>query len=196
MSTQTPKDTPRWLTGGAWGPVLAISFVAVTTLFLVGLYVTPAWDRDYGYDSPFEHALFGPAIEQPIPFSHRLHVSDKQIECQYCHSYTERSLNAGLPTVAKCLGCHDHIIPEHEEIRKLRGYRDRGQELPWVRVYYNPDHVFFPHYRHIGKGVECQECHSNVERVDRLRQVTFYMGFCLDCHRERGASTECVTCHQ
>ena len=189
-------DVRRWLTGGAWGPLLFLSFAIVAVLFLLGLYVAPSWGRDYGLDTPFEHALFGPAIEQPIPFSHRLHVTDKQIECQYCHPYTERSLNAGLPSVAKCLGCHDYIIPEHEEIRKLRGYQSAGEDLAWVRVYYNPDHVFFPHYRHLRKGVECRECHSTVEQVDRLRQVTFYMGFCLHCHRERGASTECTACHQ
>lgn len=133
---------------------------------------------------------------QPIAFSHRLHVTDKQIDCYYCHAFPERSLNAGLPSVQKCLGCHRYIIPEHPEIVRLRGYEERGEPLPWVRVYYNPDHVFFPHYRHIRKGVKCQECHGAVETMDRLMTHTFYMGFCLDCHHERNANRECKACHQ
>lgn len=134
--------------------------------------------------------------EQPIAFSHRLHATDKQIDCRYCHPYPGRSLNSGLPSVTKCLGCHQYIIPNHPEIRKLHGYRDRGENLPWVRVFYNPDHVYFPHFRHIGAGVECAECHGNVEEQDRLMHRTFYMGFCIDCHKERDASRECVACHQ
>lgn len=134
--------------------------------------------------------------EQPIPFSHRLHVTDKGIDCYYCHSYPGRSLNAGVPAVSKCLGCHDHIISNHPAIKKLASFRDRNQALPWVRVFYKPDHAFFPHYRHIGMGVQCSECHGAVEQMDRLKQETFYMGFCLDCHQERGASLGCWACHQ
>jgi hypothetical protein len=134
--------------------------------------------------------------QQPIAFSHRLHVTDKQIDCYYCHPFPERSMNSGLPSVQKCLACHKHIIPEHPEIIKLKDYEKRGLALPWVRVYYNPDHVYFPHFRHIGKGVQCAECHGEVEAMDRLMTHTFYMGFCLDCHHDRNASRECTACHQ
>ena len=133
---------------------------------------------------------------QPIAFSHRLHVADKGIGCGYCHPYAGRSQNAGLPPVSKCLGCHDHIIPKHPEIQKLHAARAQGKPLEWVRVFYSPDHVSFPHFRHIQQGVVCQECHGRVEQLDRLPTTTFYMGFCLDCHHARGASRECVACHQ
>lgn len=132
---------------------------------------------------------------QPIAFSHRLHVTDKGIDCYYCHSYPERSLNAGLPPAETCLGCHRHIIPEHPEIRKLRGFAAAAEPIPWVRVFYCPDHTFFPHYRHIGKGVACTECHGAVPARDRLGTHTFYMGMCISCHEQRGASRECTACH-
>ena len=107
------------------------------------------------------------------------------------------SAEQGLPEEAQtCLGCHEHIIPQHEEIAKLKGYWLRGEEVPWERVYFNPDHVSFPHDRHLGKDVECQECHGSVEQVDRLRKVTFYMGFCLECHAARNAPRTCTACHQ
>ena len=190
------REKPRRLRGGAWGPALAAVFAAAAVLTPLGLYLRPHWARSYGHEMPFNRAMFGADIAQPIAFSHRLHVTDKQIDCRYCHSTAGRSPDAGLPSVRKCLGCHDHVIPHHEEIEKLRGYRDRREDLPWVRVYYSPDHVFFPHYRHIGKDVRCQECHGEVERVDRLRKSTFYMGFCIDCHTKRDAPRTCTACHQ
>ncbi|GAB4298308.1 MAG: hypothetical protein Kow0090_13710 [Myxococcota bacterium] len=184
------------LWGGGWGPFLVVAFVLVAFTLAYSLYVYPHLSRSYGKDIAFNKAMFSAGLEQPIAFSHRLHVSDKEIDCFYCHSFGERSLNAGMPTVEKCLGCHNYIIPEHEEILKLKGYKKSGRELRWARIYYNPDHVYFPHFRHLIAGVECKECHGEVERVDRLNKVTFYMGFCINCHREMGASLDCAACHQ
>ena len=190
-----PTATAR-LPGRLTGPLLVGAFVLVTALHLWTLFAWPQWRRSYGDAIPFAPAMFGPALAQPVAFSHRVHATDKEIDCFYCHSFGERSLNAGLPPAATCLGCHDHIIPTHEEIEKLRAYVQAGREVPWVRVYYNPDHVFFPHFRHLSRGVVCRDCHGEVERVDRLHQVTFYMGFCLTCHKARGASRDCTACHQ
>ena len=51
---------------------------------------------------------------------------------------------------------------------------------------------FSPHAR-----VTCVECHGHVERVRHTpRAPTFEMGWCLTCHRERGASEDCWTCHK
>lgn len=190
------SDQPRMLRGGPWGPTLLIGIVVLAAGLGFVLYHAPSLSRAYGHEITFDHAMFGSTLKQPIAFSHRLHVTDKEIDCLYCHSFAERSLNAGLPSVEKCLGCHDHIIPEHAEIKTLRGFAEQGQGVPWVRVYYNPDHVFFPHYRHLHKGVACQECHGALETVDQLHQVTFYMGFCLECHDRKNASRDCVACHQ
>ena len=195
MSTTT-NPIKHLFRGGFLGPALVILFALTAVGLLLGYYVYPHYGRDYGKNIAFNHAMFSEAIEQPIAFSHRLHATDKQIDCLYCHSTAERSLNAGMPSARKCLGCHDHIIPEHQEIQKIRDFVAAEKDIPWVRVYYNPDHVFFPHYRHLGKGVKCQECHGEVETVDRLRKSTFYMGFCLECHERKEAPRTCTTCHQ
>ncbi len=193
----TDLTKKKMLRGGFFGPAFVILFVVSALLLYRGIYAYPSEGaRTYGHEIGYNEAMFGPRLEQPIPFSHRLHVTDKEIDCYYCHPYPERSLNSGLPSADKCLACHDHIIPEHEEILKLKGYRDRGENIPWKRVYYNPDHVYFPHFRHIAKDIECAECHGEVERADRLHQVTFYMGFCIDCHQKKDASLECTACHQ
>lgn len=196
MNAPPDGQLARRLRGGIWGPLLLLAFAATAALLVYGLYSYPSSARDYGDEIAFDNAMFGPGLKQPIAFSHRLHVTDKEIDCYYCHPFAQRSTNAGLPSVMKCLGCHDRIIPEHQEIRKLRAFRDAGIGVPWTRVYYNPDHVYFPHFRHTNAGVECAECHSDVGRVDRLHKVTFYMGFCLDCHRKREAPLDCIACHQ
>jgi hypothetical protein len=48
---------------------------------------------------------------QPIPFSHRVHAGVKQIDCRFCHSFVERSQDAGIPEVKKCFFCHEYVIP-------------------------------------------------------------------------------------
>jgi hypothetical protein len=194
MSDQ--RDIPRRLRGGIGGPHWVLVFLVAAVALFYGLYVYPGATRSYGHHIAYNEAMFGPRIAQPISFSHRVHATDKEIDCFYCHPYGERSMNTGLPSVEKCLGCHNYIIPEHEEILKLKGYDERGENIPWERVYYNPDHVFFPHFRHLAKNVRCQECHGEVEQADRLHQVTFYMGFCIGCHKKRNASRECTACHQ
>ncbi len=151
-------------------------------------------------------ARLGP--EQPIPFSHRLHVTDKDIDCRFCHTGVDRVPTAGIPPVQTCMFCHQVIITEHPEIQTLwdhYGVRDdgtldpsRGHPIPWARVFEVPDHVYFTHRVHtqIG-GLDCTDCHGPVESMDRLvAPRTFEMGFCLECHRPRGVSTDCWTCHR
>lgn len=196
MNAEVRIDRPRRLRGGLAGGLMIGVIIASAGWFLYAFYVQAHISQDYATDLPFRHAMFGPGIEQPVAFSHRLHVTDKEIDCYYCHPYPGRSINSGMPAVSKCLACHDHIIPQHSEIVKLKGYQTRGEEIPWVRVYYNPDHVYFPHYRHILSDIRCQQCHGDIERSDRLRQVTYYMGFCLACHKESEAPLDCAACHQ
>ena len=47
--------------------------------------------------------------EQPIAFSHQIHAGENEIPCQYCHTQASRSPSAGVPSVSKCIGCHNEI---------------------------------------------------------------------------------------
>ncbi|MFO7923299.1 MAG: cytochrome c3 family protein [Bacteroidales bacterium] len=127
--------------------------------------------------------------DQPVKFSHRVHADENQTDCLYCHSLAEYSHQAGIPSTSQCMNCHI-IVREGSnsgrfEINKLvRAYES---ELPvrWIRVHNLPDHVFFSHAQHVGAaGLDCSECHGEVETMDRLMQVSdLSMGWCLDCHR-------------
>ena len=105
---------------------------------------------------------------------------------------------ASIPGVQLCMTCHQAIATEKPEIRKVAAYLARGEEIPWQRVYdYSPSaHVKFNHAPHIRAGVECKSCHGDMtQQTVAVRTVNLTMGYCLDCHRARKASIDCVTCH-
>jgi hypothetical protein len=133
---------------------------------------------------------------QPIAFDHKVHVSDFRLDCQFCHSGVRRSAFAGVPPVDRCLGCHLIVASGAPEVAKIRAYRDRGEPIPWIKVYTLPRFVRFHHAAHVRAGVACQRCHGAVERMARVeRRVDLTMGWCLDCHRARQAPLDCLTCH-
>lgn len=136
------------------------------------------------------------APEQPIPYSHKLHAGDLQIPCEYCHTYARRSEMAGIPSTKKCQNCHDNLAVESEAITALKKHIEAKTPIEWERIYDLPDHVWFSHKRHIAKDIACQKCHGAVETlVINANKVEHQMGFCLDCHQEKEAPTDCWTCH-
>lgn len=150
-------------------------------LFLYLFYLPPGVD-------------IGP--EQPIPFSHRVHSGVKAIQCEFCHPYVGRSIHPGLPPVEKCLYCHNYIIAKHPWIQKEHTYFNTNTPTPWVKANYLAEHVLFNHQRHIRKNVQCSECHGSIETMDRIKGKHFYMGFCVECHTQRGVNLDCwLACH-
>lgn len=145
------------------------------------------------YDYPKDRA------EQPIAFSHKIHAGENQMPCQYCHAYTAKAAQPGIPSVRACMGCHTFIPGEDrnydyngaeinfkEEITKLRGFWERGEPIPWVKFHFIPEHASFTHQPHIRAGLECAECHGQVDTVDLLVPVNkIEMGFCISCHNTK-----------
>ena len=77
-----------------------------------------------------------------------------------------------MPPVEKCFFCHDYVIPNHPEIRKEKGYLDAKKPVPWVRVFWVPEFVFFRHEPHVSwAGLDCSQCHGDVKSMDRLRSA-------------------------
>jgi hypothetical protein len=133
---------------------------------------------------------------QPIDFSHRIHATDNQIPCQFCHEYARRGPVAGIPSVQRCVQCHLTISPKKPEIDKLLAAWRSKKPIAWVRVHELPDYVRFTHKRHVLAGVACETCHGDVGRMDAAVQVaSLTMGWCVTCHQERRAPTDCLVCH-
>ncbi|WP_298270843.1 cytochrome c3 family protein [Geobacter sp.] len=146
------------------------------------------------YTLPFDFRDHAPL--QPLAFSHKKHAGENRIHCLFCHRFALKSPVAGIPAVADCRACHLFISPNAPEIRKLTGYWERREPIPWVRVYSVPDFVYFPHMMHLRAGLVCTTCHGEVAAMERItRSVSLKMGWCLNCHRQHRASIDCWTCH-
>jgi len=137
-------------------------------------------------------------VEQPFQFPHNIHVG-KQIACtEYCHESVSEGPVAGLPSVRTCLSCHRTIATNRPRIRQITQMREAGRDFAWNRVFGYPatSHVRFNHAPHIRAEVQCTTCHGNIgaQKVAQ-RNVEMTMGFCVNCHNERKASIDCLTCH-
>jgi hypothetical protein len=126
-----------------------------------------------------------------------VHAGDFQMPCQYCHVFAGTSSVAGIPSVARCMGCHKITAADRPEIQKLRGYFERGQPVRWLKVTTMPDFVFFEHWPHVQAAIECQACHGPVEAMEQMREVkAFTMKECIFCHKQQMASLDCAICHR
>lgn len=135
---------------------------------------------------------------QPIAFSHAKHAGEFQIACQYCHSGVRRGPHAYIPSLQTCMGCHQLVAATKPEIMKVRQAWEAKQAIQWMRVNQVADFVYFNHYPHIAKGVECKTCHGDVASMKELKPpfALNNMTLCVDCHRQNNASIDCYTCHR
>ena len=149
-----------------------------------------------------------PGPVQPIPFSHALHAGQFQINCLYCHTGTDKSRMAGVPSVELCMGCHAQFGQDLEGVQTLKKHWDEKTPIEWTQIHRLPEHVKFRHNRHVAVGVACQRCHGPVDQMDKLALTAdtiwwpwllpskkLEMGWCVDCHRNNQASQDCLTCH-
>ena len=140
-----------------------------------------------------------PRIVQPIAFNHQLHVAEG-MECVDCHESVETQRFAGFPSLGVCLTCHEDPVTDSPEEERIRTYAEAGQEIPWVRLFQQPRHIYYSHRRHVGiAGLECTRCHGDIGAstappVRRPQQLA--MDDCIDCHRESAVRTDCTVCHK
>ena len=127
--------------------------VCVLVFALASVWVVPVM----GYNT---EERFAP--KQPIPFSHRHHVSGLGIDCHYCHTTVEKSSNAGMPSTAICMTCQSQVWTNAAMLSPDRQSLADNAPIRWTRVYTLPDYVFFDHSIHIAKGVGCTDCHGPI----------------------------------
>src|SRR4030067_1637396 len=86
--------------------------------------------------------------EQPISFNHKKH-QEQGIECTACHSYFNEQTFSGMPKTGVCMECHKDSVTKHPDEEKIRQFQKKGEEIYWIRLYRQPDHVFFSHSSHV-----------------------------------------------
>jgi menaquinone reductase, multiheme cytochrome c subunit len=129
----------------------------------------------------------GYAPEQPVPFSHLMHVGQLGLDCRYCHNTVEDAPFAAIPPTATCMNCHSNIKADSPQLARVIDSWQTGQAIEWLRVHDLPDHAYFNHAAHVQKGVGCVECHGRVDLMDVVQQVEpLSMAWCLECHRDPG----------
>jgi hypothetical protein len=139
-------------------------------------------------------------LEQPLAFNHRLHVEDLGADCTDCHLFAETGVRATIPNLDTCSACHEEAVSETDAEAKLLQFIQSETLIPWRKVYWVPDHVYFSHRRHTAiAGIGCEVCHGSVgEREQPVTRtiVSVSMDGCMECHEETGVSNDCIACHQ
>ena len=137
-------------------------------------------------------------VEQPLAFNHKVH-KEAEIDCGFCHEHFESTRYSGIPTTESCTDCHEDDA-DTPELARLAEYAAAGEEIPWKRLYAMPSHVFYSHRRHVvAAEIACAECHGAIGELAEPPQhalVDQSMEWCIACHEERNASTDCIHCHR
>jgi len=123
--------------------------------------------------------------EQPVPFSHKHHVSGLGIDCRYCHTSVEEIGFAGIPSTKTCMTCHSQIWSDSPMLEPVRESFQTDTSLEWIRVHDLPDFVYFNHSIHVKKGIGCVSCHGQVDEMPLVWKAhSLDMEWCLACHRQ------------
>ena len=169
-----PPLFPRWS-----NPAL-LGAIAIGVLLAIAIPALLIWRT-------FTPAVTGQGIgyEQPVPFSHQLHVSGFEIDCRYCHTSAERAATAGMPSTVSCVPCHNDAWLNSIAFEPVRRSIATGGPIRWRRVHDIPDYAIFHHGAHTTAGVGCETCHGRVDQMHVVYQeAPLTMAWCLECHRE------------
>lgn len=154
----------------------------------------------------------------PIAFDHAYHVrapdeakkvKGEALSCTFCHeniSDQKQASATDIPGHAVCESCHgDWIGTEekpaaqkecarcHKDLRKVPGTKTATKA---AKMWIPAPNIKFDHAQHIEAGSECNACHANVPTKTVATRDDFpTMDRCIACHKEKGVSTECKTCH-
>jgi hypothetical protein len=142
-------------------------------------------------------ALGAAVAEQPIEFPHDRHVA-LGLACLDCHSTADTRAAASIPSLRKCMLCHEKLATDKPGVKKVLEFAAKKREIPWERVYgFSPAAlVKFQHAPHLRAKIDCTTCHGDMTKVSVAQpMVKHTMGTCLSCHRERRASEDCAACH-
>jgi len=135
--------------------------------------------------------------QQPIDFSHKLHV-DEVGECEGCHYFREDGSFSGIPALENCLECHEEQMGEHpEEAKLVKEYVEPGKEIPWLIYARQPQCVFFSHAAHVKLTKYSRDIWGwNIAGYKKHTWDRMKMDDCAECHEARGSHDACFVCHK
>src|SRR6266498_1479001 len=107
-------------------------------------------------------------VEQPVPFSHKHHVSELGIGCQYCHTAVEHSNQAGLPPTKTCMNCHQQMWTSADLLDPVRKSYQNDVPIDEMALVYQSKTLLMEW---------CLDCHRNPEKHLRPRDEVYNMKF-------------------
>lgn len=146
---------------------------------------------------------------QPLEFNHKAHTQGLGMACEDCHRFRGDGSFAGFPSTESCAECHNEPTKKSKAIDAfVTEYAKKNKDVPWVKVYYQPDNAFFTHKPH--EAFACTECHADIGSSEKApvavkNRLTGYskettgtmkMWQCERCHAEVGQSNGCHVCHR
>jgi hypothetical protein len=164
---------PKWANKAPLYLVIAAGIGAAVAPVFIWYYFSPEY-TDVGYQPT-----------QPVPFSHKLHAGEMQMDCRYCHAQVEKAAVASVPPSKVCMNCHLLVLRDSPKLAALRTSISTNEPIPWVRVHKVPEYAYFNHGVHVRAGVGCQSCHGDIRSMEVVtQQEPLSMGWCLECHRD------------
>lgn len=159
------------------------------------------------YGGSAETLNVGYQPDQPVPYSHAIHVGKLGMDCRACHNTVEDAAFAAIPPTEMCITCHapskdpdgvDTGMPgirqNSLDLRPVWASYYTGKAVRYKKVHDLADYAYFNHSAHVNKGVACVSCHGRVDKMggagtdDSIAGVfqaqNLSMGWCLECHRE------------
>ena len=123
--------------------------------------------------------------EQPVPYSHALHVGQLGMDCKYCHTTVEKAAFAAVPPTQTCMNCHANAATQSPNLQNVYDSWETGEPIEWIKIHDLADYAYFNHSAHVNAGVGCYSCHGRVDQMEKVYQAQpLNMGWCLQCHRE------------
>ncbi len=145
-----------------------------------------------------------PGEDGTFPMNHSVHIKGK-VDCLQCHLGVMDTSEERFPSIGVCTGCHKDPPGINKNKILLASYVSEKKPLRWDPPHNLPDHVFFPHDRHVDvAGLECAQCHPEkaTETAPRTSVPKWSMSRCIACHEKskspaaQRASLDCASCHR
>jgi hypothetical protein len=131
-----------------------------------------------------------------LAFSHRLHVTEEELDCVSCHETAAVAAEPGMPSLDACQACHETIDAEKPPERAIASLFDENGTYRAAGASALEEEVVFEHLAHVKALGDCGACHVGIEEntaIGRAERVD--MDACTACHEERSVVSECATCH-
>src|SRR5688500_19943569 len=97
----------------------AIAGIVVPTIAIAAVwYFFSPWYTDVGYRP-----------DQPVAYSHKLHVGELGLDCRYCHASVETSPVANVPPTQTCMNCHQTVKRDSEQLAPMLACAASGRPM-------------------------------------------------------------------